>query len=116
MADFGLYLVLQLMMTSFEFHPDLRHQKIGISIAIVWCCFYDAMFSRFGRTSICDRQTDREMNAGDGRTQGHIIYRTSIASCCRNGRFALLVETIDSGLNAVFINRSHCELWKRTYV
>ena len=41
----------------------------------MWCCLCDPTFSRFSRTPTCVRQTRT-----DRQTQGHSIYRASIAS------------------------------------
>ena len=52
--------------------------------AIVWFCLCDSVFSRFSRTPTCDRHR---------RTQGHKIFRASIASCGKNNfQLSLLCE------------------------
>ena len=59
---------------------------------IVWFCLRYPVFSRFSRTPTCDRQTDRHR-----QTQGHSIYRASIASRGKNVA-SLILDTMSRSL------------------
>jgi len=51
---------------------ETRHRQLGVlARAIVRRCLRDPMFSRFGTTSACNRQTD-------GRTHDDSIYRSAL--------------------------------------
>jgi len=66
---------------------ELRHWKIKSPWDIMWHCLHDPTFSRFSRTSTCDRQTDK-----------YGIYRAGMASRSKNMKswwFNLLVTEID---------------------
>ena len=68
-------------MTPLKFHQDLWHQKTRFP-ALSCGVLCDSIFSRFGSNSrlVTNRRPDRQ-------THDHSKYRSSTASCSKNGAF-----------------------------
>jgi len=78
--------------------------------AIVWFCLRYPVFSRFSRTPTCDRQTDRHR-----QTQGHSIYRASIASRGKNVA-SLILDTMSRSLPPYLLFTRLLYHWRRGVV